>query len=301
MPLLYSRDDTVNAVLQFYEQIIRHPHLDDSALVLPPPTGWDSITNVDGKNETVLDLLRHLPYLRPQGPYERLLVNYETIPVLHTDSHDRLGEDVYPLPAHCVYLTHSVDHLGTSLILDTNEGTITEFSHAGSHLTVPYEEYEALPETEKWKAHRTLPAAELLARWAERYDKLVWMLVPNPVRQPTTGRFYSRAEFELEEEDLVQQGLLNSWHAQDDDSNVDEDEDELDSQQRRARNAARKHVEVCAKAATRNVYYTYLRCGWPGHFDKERCAAELLELEKSRDAEERRRMDEANPDAALFD
>ncbi|KAI1082048.1 hypothetical protein F5B20DRAFT_534252 [Whalleya microplaca] len=31
------------------------------------------------------------------------------------------------------------------------------------------------------------------------------------------------------------------------------------------------------------------------------CRAALLELEKRKDADERRRMDEANPDVALFD
>lgn len=244
---MYSRDETVNAVLKFYQQITRHPYLDGSALVIPPPTGWPSIVNVDGKNETVLDLLHHLPYLRPENPYERLLVNYETIPVLYIDSQDRPGKDVLPLPAHRVYLTRSVDHLGTSLILDTNEGTITEVSHSRSHLTVPFEGYEALPETEKGNAYRILPITEFLDRWTQRYHKLVWMLVPNPVRQPTTGRFYSRAEFESEEE-LVQQGQQESWHAQDD-SSIDEDEDELDREQRKARNAIRKHVEVCLETS----------------------------------------------------
>lgn len=245
---MYSRDETVNAVLKFYQQITRHPYLDASALVLPPPAGWNSIVNVEGKNETVLDLLRHLPYLRAENPYEQLLVNYETIPVLYADSQDSIGgEDVYPLPAHCVYLTHSFDHLGTSLILDTNEGTITEFSQAGSHLTIPFDVYESLPETEKWKAHRTLPTTELLDKWTSRYDKLAWMLVPNPARQPTTGRFYSRAEVESEEDELVRQGQLEPWHAQRDSSD-DEDEDELDREQRKARNAMRKHVEVCSEA-----------------------------------------------------
>ncbi|KUI56200.1 hypothetical protein VP1G_10844 [Cytospora mali] len=117
---MYSRDETVSAVLNFYQQMTRHPYLDSSALALPPPTGW-----------TRLDL--------HHKPSEKLLINYETIPIL-------------------------VDYLGSALILDTDEGTMTEFSHAGSRLTVPFEEYEALLETEKLKAHRVLPTAEFLDR-----------------------------------------------------------------------------------------------------------------------------------------
>lgn len=52
------------------------------------------------------------------------------------------------------------------LILDISAGTITEFSHTGwSHLiTIPHNEYEALLEADKWKAHPTLPTAELAER-----------------------------------------------------------------------------------------------------------------------------------------
>lgn len=127
------------------------------------------------------------------------------------------------------------------MILDTNEGTITEFYHTGSHITVPYEEYEALPEAEKWKAHRTRPTTELLDNWTQRYEKLVWMLVPNPIRQPVTGRFYSRAVSSAEEELLVQQGQLEPWHIQDDSSSNDNREESEDDRERKRK---RKHVVV---------------------------------------------------------
>ncbi|OTA54214.1 hypothetical protein K449DRAFT_202600 [Hypoxylon sp. EC38] len=236
---MYSRDETVNAVLRFYHEVIRHPYLNDDILIVPPPNGWDSI-NIQGKNEVVLDLLRHLPYLQPERQYERLLVHWETIPTCYSD--DR---EFYPLPAHCVYLTRSLDREGTSLILDTNEGTITEFSHTGSHITVPYEEYEALHEAEKWKAHRTIPITEFLNSWTRKYERLVWMLVPNPIGQPMTGRFYSRAETRAGEEELVQQEKLARWDIEDNINNHDdENESELDREQRRTRVRERKHVAV---------------------------------------------------------
>ncbi|KAI0139055.1 hypothetical protein F4776DRAFT_617889 [Hypoxylon sp. NC0597] len=245
---MYSRDRTTGAVLRFYQEVIRHPYLNCNVLIVPPPNGWNSI-NIQRKNQTVLDLLRHLPYLRPEKQYERLLVHWETIPICYCDNKN--DWEIYPLPAYCVYLTHSLDREGTSLILDTNEGTIIEFSHIGSHITVPYEEYEALPDADKWKAHRTSPIAEFLDSWTRRYEKLVWMIVPNPISQPTTGRFYSRAETSAEEEELVRQEKLTPWHFQDDISHHgDENESELDREQRRTRVRERKHVAVGWTART---------------------------------------------------
>ena len=45
----------------------------------------------------------------------------------------------------------------------------------------------------------------------------------------------------------------------------------------------------------------YFRHGWPNQFDKERCKAEFLGLEKRGDADEMRRTAAVNPDTALFD
>ncbi|KAF2968553.1 hypothetical protein GQX73_g5049 [Xylaria multiplex] len=126
-----------------------------------------------GKNETVLDTLRYLPYLRSNSQSYRLLVYWETIPIRYRD--DTGSQEIYPLLSHCVYHNRSADREGINLILDTIEGTITEFSHVGYHITIPHEDYEALPEAEKWKAHRTSPITELLDSWTR------WMLVPNPI------------------------------------------------------------------------------------------------------------------------
>ncbi|KAI1141795.1 hypothetical protein F5Y05DRAFT_273875 [Hypoxylon sp. FL0543] len=289
---MYSRDETVNAVLRFYQEVIRHPYLNDDALIVPPPNGRNSI-NIQGKNETVLDLLRHLPYLRPESQYERVLIHWETAPVCYADNQN--NQEIYSLPDHCIYLTHSVDREGTSLILDTNEGTITEYTHTGSHITVSDEEYEALPDAEKWRAHRTSPITELLDSWTRRYEKLVWMLVPDPIGQPATGRFYNRAETDAEELELLREGQLKPWCHRDDTRPPHDggDESELDKEQPEARRRQRKHVA--------DVFNTYIRHGWPDNFDKERCRVELLKLEKMKWAEDRRLMDEANPDAALFD
>lgn len=238
---MYSRDETVDAVLRLYQEITRHPYLNNSALNVPPPDGWNSIDIIQKKNDTVLDLLCHLPYLRSDNSSKQLLIYWETIPICY--SSNQFSEEGYPLPAHCVYLTRSVDREGISLILDTNEGTITEFSHTGSHITVPHGDYEALPEAEKWRAHRTTLITEFMDNWRQKYEKLVWMLVPNPIGQPTTGRFYSRAESNEEEERIMHQGRREQWHLPDD-SSSDDGENELDRSQRKARRRERRHAAV---------------------------------------------------------
>lgn len=128
---MYSHDETVAAVRAFYEQVIKHPYLDDTALIIPPQDGWDNLDLValrsKGKNETVINILRHLPYLRASDFYQRLLVQAETVPICYAHANQShwsnpIMDEVYPLPGHCVYLTEGVDREGYSLILDTIRG-----------------------------------------------------------------------------------------------------------------------------------------------------------------------------------
>ncbi|KAI0432397.1 hypothetical protein F5Y09DRAFT_149316 [Xylaria sp. FL1042] len=271
---MYSRDEICSEILKFYRHIIRHPYLDDDALTIPPAEGWSTINNTAGKGATVVDLLRHLPYLRPSSPWSgKLLIYPGTIPICYRDDETSYKEQMYPLPAHCVYLARRADYLGSDLILDTSNGAVTEFSL--DNALIPEDEYERLPEAEKWRAHPTVPLAELLGKWTLMYEELDWMVVPNPIGQPETGRFYRRPD--------------------DTDFNgVDyEGGSELDRAQRDTRKRQQRHAA--------NVYDAYIRHGWPDCFDKERCRAELLVLEKAKDAEDRRIMDENNPDAASFE
>ena len=126
---MYSRDETVAAVSAFYQQIIKHPYLDYSALLVPPASGWDSLAvdglKNEGKSDTVIDLLRHLPYLLGEKPHEDILVYYETLAICYagaeTGSCTWMDQN-HPLPGHCVYLTCNLDREGYSLIMDTERG-----------------------------------------------------------------------------------------------------------------------------------------------------------------------------------
>jgi hypothetical protein len=127
--IMSSCSEIVDAVLAFYQQVIRHPYLDDAALKIPPTSGWENMelagVQNPGKSEAVIELLKRLPYLESTGQYERLLVQYETVPIDWTQRSYVAMEQVNPLPAHCVYLTEGVDCEGYSLILNVEEGAYT--------------------------------------------------------------------------------------------------------------------------------------------------------------------------------
>lgn len=121
-----SHFEIADALTAFYKQVIKHPHLDDTALRTPPSSGWEIINSAAlqelGKSEAVTELLRHLPYLEAAGRYDKLLVQYETVAIAYTQKPSTLMEQVNPIPGNCVYLTEGVDREGYSLILDVEKG-----------------------------------------------------------------------------------------------------------------------------------------------------------------------------------
>ena len=121
-----SHADIAAALTTFYKQIIKHPYLNDTALKIPPSSGWETIGSIAlrklDKSEAVIELLRHLPYLEADGTYEKLLVQYETVSIAYTQHPSAFMEQVNPLPENCVYLTEGVDSEGYSLILDVEKG-----------------------------------------------------------------------------------------------------------------------------------------------------------------------------------
>lgn len=237
---MYSRDETIDAVLRCYLAVVNQPYLDDSALIIPPAEGW-SDTDIEGKNDAVLDLLRHLPYLRADDRSQRLLLHWETIPICYTDG--RSDQEPWPLPPSCVFLAHSVDREGINLILDTDRGTITPYRHTGDDFVLPEEEYEALSYSERWKGYQAFPIKEFFGNWTKRYNKLIWMLVPNFIGQPTTGTFYSRAATRAEEEDLLADQGYSDILFFDKDCDVENDSD-LDKEYRREQRRKWRHVQV---------------------------------------------------------
>lgn len=121
---MYSQDETVQAILAFYTELLKQPCISDSCLAIAPPSGWninEQEIRASGKNDTVIDLLRHLPYLRGSR-YDGPFVTYETQSVDYTRQSITSSEQAYPIPGHCVYLTQGEGRDGYSIILDTERG-----------------------------------------------------------------------------------------------------------------------------------------------------------------------------------
>lgn len=75
------------------------------------------------------------------------------------------------------------------------------------------EEYDSLPRSEQWRAHRTLPAVDFFNDWTARYTRLVDMLVPSAINGPATGTFRTRAKDRRTGERLAQEtDPLEEWH-----------------------------------------------------------------------------------------
>lgn len=123
-----TRQETIDALTTFYRQVLRQPYLDDHVLKIPSLSGWEMI-NVDelrrqGKTETVIDLLKHLPYLEGSGARDDLiLVQSYTVPRAYTQRSTCGMDKINPLPGHCFYLIEGVGYYGYSLILDVEQVT----------------------------------------------------------------------------------------------------------------------------------------------------------------------------------
>lgn len=119
-------DEIIDALTSLYQQILRHPYLEAIDIKIPPESGWNTIDTKSlhelGKNQTVIELLKRLPYLESSTQYERLLIGYETAAIAYTQKSKSFMEEVTPLPSDCVFLTEGIDREGYSLILDTKNG-----------------------------------------------------------------------------------------------------------------------------------------------------------------------------------
>jgi len=142
--MVHDRDVAVNCVKRYYDLLVRAAYLDPNAIELPPPEGWSDeqltveILRALGRSETVIDLLRHVPYIRTLPRYE---VDEETIAINYLRNADRFkgatvescrGKTVDDFclmpqdadwPASFISLTEGRE--GTWWIIDTDEGMTT--------------------------------------------------------------------------------------------------------------------------------------------------------------------------------
>jgi hypothetical protein len=172
------------------------------------------------------------------------------------------------------------------------------------------EEEERLPEGQKWRALRTMPAAEVLNRWAGMYARLVMMLIPSNIPGFATGSIVHRIPHQILAERAGQgTGPLQEWHPDAEDLEYFVKGCE-DAKWRELKIAERQHTAVGFNAVrkivqrlklTQDIHNCYLRHGWPDHFDKAACKVEVIELGQVLKAKQKEFTDANNADAGFSD
>ncbi|OTA55680.1 hypothetical protein K449DRAFT_452636 [Hypoxylon sp. EC38] len=304
----YSHDEIIAAVHEFYVAIIKLPYIDPDALVLPPAVGWPGVREDElrkrGKTDEVVELLRHLPYLRNPGGREKWMLSPDTCEIAYCDGemYDDIMDELQPTPSHC---------------------SVTQWAMLGGSLMFPYDEYEQLATEDKWMAYPTLPARDFFQLWQARWEKLVWLPVHSPAGGRATALWWYRVMPGSDDEEAIlisdDEFTLNSDHGDDEDvssSPESEEQDEGDEkalsdsevndilQEAFGEEAQSKRVEFASaqayepfpprspvldlrserekrsekRAKIQGLYQIYKDNGWPSNFDREKCKLEIEEF-----------------------
>ncbi|RFU31838.1 hypothetical protein B7463_g4507, partial [Scytalidium lignicola] len=192
----------VEPIVSFYALLATFPYLPASDILIPPSTGWgqSDIANFRklGKTDFVVEILKHLPYIRTDGNRGWCLGYDDTKPIAYVEvqgawdgagfklaalkgSADQSflwdsGLEPYgqKLDAHVVALTNGWQY-GAWLLLDTEAGTITDFSLLGgirSSIKCPQADLDA---GLVWKHFPSKPIKDFFEDWKEKYNSLEWM------------------------------------------------------------------------------------------------------------------------------
>ncbi|KFY86154.1 hypothetical protein V500_07827 [Pseudogymnoascus sp. VKM F-4518 (FW-2643)] len=219
-----SQADRVRALVapiaSFYATLSTFPYLPASDILTPPASGWpDADFRKLGKTDLVVDVLRHLPYVRVDAGREWRLGYDDTKPLTYVRAPGAEGE-VYmaackleglgegaahealwegrlephgqKLDAHVVALTDGWMY-GAWLLLDTEAGTIRDFSLLGgrsSAVKCPQEDRDA---GLVWKHFPATPVKEFFTDWEGKYKSFEWM----PVQDKgggQSGEIFSQAK-----------------------------------------------------------------------------------------------------------
>ena len=138
----YSRDEVVSTITSFYEWLAKL-HLPASAIKYPPPGGWPYITPkylaFMNKTDTVVDLLRHIPYIERDSEWEPYQIYEKTSVMDYTGEYFRKFsvacknphsadpmDVVTALPPHVATIANTSEGRdGYYFFLDTERGTMT--------------------------------------------------------------------------------------------------------------------------------------------------------------------------------
>ncbi|OHE94364.1 hypothetical protein CORC01_10292 [Colletotrichum orchidophilum] len=183
----YSRDELVSELTSYYE-FLTQLYLPPEVIQHPPEDGWEHSTPefVDsfclGKNDTVADLMRHIPYIRrtkeddwePWQIYgNATAVDFTSDVVLDLPTKyakESLFEpeegSISHIPPHVfVYATIPSGHNGRYIFIDTERGTIV--------LADP----QTAPDEEAWRRFQTYNFGEFFSMAKEMFRKFEMIAV----------------------------------------------------------------------------------------------------------------------------
>ncbi|CZT23073.1 uncharacterized protein RCC_08783 [Ramularia collo-cygni] len=263
----------ITAITTFYAEIAKQTHINEFDLKYPPPTGWPTIDVAgllaSGKTESVIHILRHIPYFELWWKNAKVLALWDATPIDYTRQRGPGFMDVtVHLPGHCVHLTEMNSMWGYNLILDVENGTITEYSTVSPNSNPLIS--ETLPQPQKWLAHTPQPVLWYFETQTRLYARLIRMIVPKDCGE-WVGKLLSRTEStRITMELLTDDWPLEEWKP-----------DEFEMMKLVVEGAGWERVEGLWYAA--NVFNCHLRHGWPDAFDKDACRLELVAMEDFRD------------------
>ncbi|KAL2066091.1 hypothetical protein VTL71DRAFT_2162 [Oculimacula yallundae] len=199
--LIYDPEAIKTALSGYYKALSKLPYVEESDVVSPPDDGWPHITvskfSPLGKDESVIELLRNLPYLRNPGKekgyaiaFGTFVINYSSNPFtqpLNVEEAKSMSPDLYweekKIKPWVVPLTMSEDNVwGDWWLLDTTDGTVTAWAH--NDTLEPVADYE-FGDPRAWRntCGETQLLEELLNKWREKFESLHWVAFTDP-----TGR-----------------------------------------------------------------------------------------------------------------
>lgn len=236
-----TRQKTIDAVLDFYKFLTQIPYISPEKLMIPPANGWDNscINETElrrrGKNDEVIDILRHLPYLDQEEYGKHWTLADNTLHINYAKGelyHDYLENDsnILPLPGHIIWLTEGFERAGCYLLLNTETWEIIEYTLLGESIEIAYEEYEAMPPETRWTAYSKMPANYYFRLWKWRHVTLQFILVEDPhAPYIGTAEFFVKDPRHLLEESIMPSDEEMDENWSDVDEPIENELDELDS------------------------------------------------------------------------
>jgi hypothetical protein len=143
-PIFDLQMEVADTLRNFYHFLTKLPWLHPDDILEPPEQGWPNI-NIDNfgpfqKSGAVIELLKHLPYIRMDGPNREYKLAWSTYPCDYRRDYFqevRPGIDCWEMPATTernftfpewvIPLTYGKVH-GQYIMLDTTDGIHTPYS-----------------------------------------------------------------------------------------------------------------------------------------------------------------------------